>query len=66
MRNRPVTIFWQKAAKSLPAHIQARYLGYFVAAERWEEAFDGLTDLLSRSQRLLRRPRSTSASSSSG
>lgn len=60
------TAFWQKAAQSLPAPYRARYLDLFVRAERWELALDGLTELVSQLQRLLRRPRSPSASSSSG
>jgi hypothetical protein len=66
MRNRPEMSFWQKAAQSLPAQVRTRYAGYFVAAERWELALDGLIELLSQFQRLLRRPRSPQASSSSG
>ena len=66
MRNRTATSFWQKAAQSLPPQVRARYASEFEAAERWEAVFDGLSELLSQSQRLLRRPRSPSASSSSG
>jgi hypothetical protein len=66
MRNRTVMTFWQKASQSLPPQIRARYAGDFAAAERWEAAFEGLVELFSQSQRLLRRPRSPSASSSSG
>jgi hypothetical protein len=65
MRNRTATSFWQKAAQSLPPQIRARYAGDFAAAERWEARLDGLAELLSH-YRLLRRPRSPSASSSSG
>ena len=66
MRNKPAMSFWQKAAKSLPPHVRARYAGYFVAAERWDRTYDDVVEFLSQSQRLLRRPRSASASSSSG
>jgi hypothetical protein len=64
MRNR-TSSFWQKAAQSLPAHVRTRYSGYFAAAERWDARLDGLSEFLSH-YRLLRRPRSPSASSSSG
>ena len=54
--------FWQKAATSLPPHVRARYASYFAAAERWDRRFDGVMEFLSQSvsqsQRLLRRPRS--------
>jgi hypothetical protein len=61
-RNGSAGSFWQKAAKSLPPHVRARYASYFVAAERWDQRFDGFMEFishsLSQSQRLLRRPRS--------
>ena len=57
--------FWQKAAQSLPPHVRSRYADYFAAAERWEARLDGLAGFLSH-YRLLRRPHSPSASSSSG
>jgi hypothetical protein len=66
MRNKNAMTFWQKAAQSLPPQIRARYADDFAAAERWEAAFEGLIEFFSQSQRLLRRPRSPSASSSSG
>lgn len=65
MRNRTTNSFWQKAAQSLPAHVRTRYAGYFAAAERWESRLDSLFGFLSQ-YHLLRRPRSPSASSSSG
>ena len=65
MRNRTVTSFWQRAAQSLPPQVRNRYASEFAAAERWEARLDGLVEFLSNMQ-LLRRPRSPSASSSSG
>jgi hypothetical protein len=54
--------FWEKAAKSLPPHVRARYADYFIAAERWDQRFDSVMEFISQSvsqsQRLLRRPRS--------
>ena len=50
MRNRAVTSFWQKAARSLPPHVRARYAGYFEQAERWELALDELIELGSRAK----------------
>jgi hypothetical protein len=58
--------FWQKAAQSLPPQVRSRYASEFAAAERWEARLDGLAEFLSTSYQLLRRPRSPSASSSSG
>jgi hypothetical protein len=58
--------FWQRAAQSLPPQVRARYAGDFAAAERWDARLGGLIEFFSQSQRLLRRPRSPSASSSSG
>ena len=66
MRNRTAMTFWQRAAQSLPPQIRARYASDFAAAERWEARLEGLIEFLSQSQRLLRRPRGPSASSSSG
>jgi hypothetical protein len=66
MRNRTATSFWQKAAQSLPPQIRARYASDFAAAERWEARLEDLIEFFSQSQRLLRRPRNPSASSSSG
>jgi hypothetical protein len=34
--------FWKDAARSLPEPYRSRYAGYFVRAERWEHALDGL------------------------
>jgi hypothetical protein len=50
MRKQKVASFWQKAAKSLPAHVSARYEGYFEQAERWELALDGLIELGARAK----------------
>jgi hypothetical protein len=60
MRNRNVSAasFWEKAVKSLPPSVRARYASDFAAAERWDRRLDGVMELLSKSQRLLRRPRS--------
>ena len=63
MRKESATIFWRKAAQSLPAQVRVRYAGYFERAERIERGLDGLIGLL-RDFRLLRRPRGLSASSS--
>jgi hypothetical protein len=57
--------FWQKAAQSLPPQVRRRYASEFAAAELWDARLDGLLEFLSNMQ-LLRRPRSPSASSSSG
>ena len=46
MRNRLVTPFWQKAAKSLPS----RYVGHLERAERWDLAISELVDLLSHAK----------------
>lgn len=40
--------FWRKALRSLPAPVQARYAGYFQAAERWELALDEIIEWVSR------------------
>jgi hypothetical protein len=66
MRNRTATSFWQRAAQSLPAPVRERYAHYFDTAERWEAGLDRLSAFFSQCQRLLRRPHSPSASSSSG
>jgi hypothetical protein len=50
MRNKAVTSFWQKAERSLPVHVRARYAGYFRQAERWELALDGLIEIGSRAK----------------
>jgi hypothetical protein len=42
MRN---PLFWRNAARSLPEPYRSRYAGYFVRAERWENALDDLTAL---------------------
>lgn len=55
MRNPTVTSFWRKAERSLPAHVRARYAGYFQQAERWELALDGLIELGSRAKSRLER-----------
>ena len=65
MRRTQSHAFWKNAAGSLPTNVRARYAGYFERAERWELAVDGIIELL-QDIRLLRRPRSFSASSSSG
>ena len=44
------TAFWRKAAQALPANLQARYLGYFERAERWELALEGLIEVLERAR----------------
>ena len=59
------TTFWRNAAASLPRAVRERHLAEFERAERWELAVDGIIELL-QDIRLLRRPRSFSASSSSG
>ena len=50
MRNELVTPFWKRAAQSLPAPFRARYQGHFERAERWELAFDGFVEALSRAK----------------
>ena len=50
MRKQTVTSFWQKAARSLPPHVSARYSGYFEQAERWELALDRLIELGARAR----------------
>ena len=47
------TKFWKNAAASLPAAIRERYVGEFERAERWELAFDGAIELLSRAKHAL-------------
>lgn len=55
MRRQAVASFWQKAARSLPPHVRARYAGYFEQAERWELALDELIELGSRAKSRLDR-----------
>ncbi len=50
MRNALVTPFWQRAARSLPAHVRERYIGQLARAERWELALDGWIELVSRAK----------------
>ena len=45
---KPSASFWEKAARSLPPALRARYAAYFEQAERWELALDGLIELGSR------------------
>jgi hypothetical protein len=37
--------FWKKAAGSLREPYRTRYAGYFVRAERWENALDEIAEL---------------------
>ena len=46
-KQQSVKAFWQKAARSLPPHVRARYAGYFAQAERWELALDEVIELFS-------------------
>ena len=50
MSNELKTAFWRKAAQGLPANLQARYVGYFERAERWELALEGLIEVLERAR----------------
>ena len=54
-------LFWREAAKSLPAHVQARYAGYFESAELWELALDRVIELASRARHALSRRTQTQA-----
>ena len=47
------TTFWKNAAASLPSAVRARYVGEFERAERWELAFEGAVELLSRAKHAL-------------
>ncbi len=55
MRNRLVTPFWQRAARSLPAPFRARYQGHFERAERWDLALDRIIEGVSRTKSRLSR-----------
>jgi hypothetical protein len=52
MRKQKQTVasFWQRAARSLPAHVASRYSGYFEQAERWELALDAVIELGARAK----------------
>lgn len=50
MRNELATPFWREAYESLPAHVRGRYLGEFVAAERWELTLGSLIEAWSRAK----------------
>ncbi len=53
--------FWRDAARSLPAHVRARYASYFDTAERWELALDRALDLGARIRLALARRSHTQA-----
>lgn len=53
--------FWRAAANSLPAHVQARYAGYFESAELWELTLDRAIELASRVRRSFGRGTQTQA-----
>jgi len=50
MRNDFVTVFWQRAYESLPAHVRGRHLAHLKAAERWELALRDAIELASRAK----------------
>jgi hypothetical protein len=54
MRNNLVTPFWREAYASLPAHLRERYLGDFVAAERWELSLGSLIEAWTRAKNTTR------------
>ncbi len=55
------TRFWRAAANSLPAHVRARYAGYFESAELWELTLDRAIELASRIRRSFVRRTQTQA-----
>jgi hypothetical protein len=56
MRNKLVTPFWQKASRSLPAHVRERYAGHLVRAERFDLVIDSWIDLFARVKAFIARP----------
>ena len=54
MRNSLATPFWREAYASLPAHLRERYLGDFVAAERWELGLGSLIQAWTRAKNATR------------
>ena len=50
MRNGLVTPFWQKAARSLPAHVRARYQSHLARAERLELLLDSWIELFAHAK----------------
>ncbi len=54
MRNELLTPFWREAYVSLPAHVRDRYLGDFVAAERWELTIGSLIEAWTRAKNTTR------------
>jgi hypothetical protein len=51
------TVFWKRAAQSMPAAYRERYMTYLVRAERFDLALDGLFEFFSRRKSTLH-PRS--------
>jgi hypothetical protein len=54
MRDELMTTFWREAYGSLPAHVRERYLGEFVAAERWELTIGSLIEVWTRAKNATR------------
>jgi len=54
MRNELLTPFWREAYSSLPAQVRERYLGEFVAAERWELTIGSLIEIWTRAKNTTR------------
>jgi hypothetical protein len=42
------TVFWKRAAQSMPAAYRERYMTYLVRAERFDLALEGLIEFFSR------------------
>ena len=51
------TVFWKRAAQSMPAAYRARYVTYLLRAERFDLALDAVIDTVARIRASLRAPK---------